>query len=459
MNAGIYVRISQDRAGEGLGVARQEKLCRQLADRLGWHVAHVYRDNDSSAFSGKPRPAYLRMLDDAKSGHIGAILVLDTDRLTRHPRELEDVIDLADRAGIALANVSGEIDLSTSQGRLIARITGAVARQESEHKSERIRRKQDELAQAGKWAGGPRRFGYTPDMSALVEPEALAIREGVRAVLDLDRSWTQVAREWNDLEVLSPRGSEWRAPSVRRTLTAPHLAGLRAHRGEVVGEAEWPPIISRADHARLSALVRRGRPTLPARRLLTGFLVCGRCGATLTHSSTGARRRIYRCWKRPGHEGCGGLSLSAEPAEAVVRQAVLQAFDTPGYLAALEAETSGDTSDVVAQLDDVDRRRAEAAQMFADGEIGRSEWMAVRDRLERLSADLNRQLETSRPAVLLAHSGGSRLAASWDDPEVDDGWRRAVIGLVIERIVVAPAAFKGAPFDPARIVSGIVWKD
>ncbi|WP_276322863.1 hypothetical protein [Streptomyces sp. F001] len=34
------------------------------------------------------------------------------DRLTRSPRELEDVIDLADRQGVELATVSGEIDRS-----------------------------------------------------------------------------------------------------------------------------------------------------------------------------------------------------------------------------------------------------------------------------------------------------------------------------------------------------------
>ncbi|MBA3489531.1 MAG: recombinase family protein, partial [Longispora sp.] len=58
--AGIYVRISQDREGAGLGVARQETDCRALCERLGWTVVDVYADNDTSAYSGAPRPQWSR---------------------------------------------------------------------------------------------------------------------------------------------------------------------------------------------------------------------------------------------------------------------------------------------------------------------------------------------------------------------------------------------------------------
>ena len=68
--AAIYCRISSDRKPdgesdekpEGLGVQRQEALCRRLASERGWPVGEVYVDNDVSAFGGKKRPAYARML-------------------------------------------------------------------------------------------------------------------------------------------------------------------------------------------------------------------------------------------------------------------------------------------------------------------------------------------------------------------------------------------------------------
>ena len=55
-------------------------------------------------------------------------------------RELEDLIDLADEKGLLLATVTGDADLSTDNGRLYARIKGAVGKSEIERKAARQRR-------------------------------------------------------------------------------------------------------------------------------------------------------------------------------------------------------------------------------------------------------------------------------------------------------------------------------
>ncbi|HEY0697926.1 MAG TPA: recombinase family protein [Micromonospora sp.] len=95
--AAIYVRISSESTGEGLGVARQEADCRALAERLGWTVAEVYRDNDISAYSGKLRPDYEHLLTDVEAGKVRALLTWHADRVHRSPEELERFIDLAER--------------------------------------------------------------------------------------------------------------------------------------------------------------------------------------------------------------------------------------------------------------------------------------------------------------------------------------------------------------------------
>jgi site-specific DNA recombinase len=98
--AGIYVRISQDRAGAGLGVERQEQECRALAKRLGWIVVEVYSDNDLSAFSGRRRPDYERMLADIEAGTISAVIAWHPDRLHRRAAELERYITVCDKQGV-----------------------------------------------------------------------------------------------------------------------------------------------------------------------------------------------------------------------------------------------------------------------------------------------------------------------------------------------------------------------
>jgi DNA invertase Pin-like site-specific DNA recombinase len=65
---------------------RQLEDCRKLAADLGWVVGDEYVDNDLSAYSGKRRPEYERLLNDLANGSRDAVLIYHVDRLTRRPR-------------------------------------------------------------------------------------------------------------------------------------------------------------------------------------------------------------------------------------------------------------------------------------------------------------------------------------------------------------------------------------
>lgn len=82
-SAALYARISADTDGKSLGVQRQLEDCRKLAADRGWPVGAEYVDNDVSAFSGKPRQQYGRMLADLESGARDAVIVYNLDRLHR----------------------------------------------------------------------------------------------------------------------------------------------------------------------------------------------------------------------------------------------------------------------------------------------------------------------------------------------------------------------------------------
>src|SRR5262245_194922 len=116
----LYARISKDRNGEQAGVTRQLDDCRALAERRGWTVVAEHVDNDISAYSGKRRPGYLALLDDLRHGDADAIVCWHPDRLTRNPRELEDLLDVIESRSLAVATVqAGDVDLSTSSGRAV----------------------------------------------------------------------------------------------------------------------------------------------------------------------------------------------------------------------------------------------------------------------------------------------------------------------------------------------------
>ena len=111
-----------------MGVDRQEEDCRRLAEERGLEVGEVYVDDDLSAYSGKPRPAYLRLLEDLRGGRFGTVIAWHTDRLHRSPLELEEYIKICEEQGVATVTCkAGHIDLETPSGRAVARTLGAWA--------------------------------------------------------------------------------------------------------------------------------------------------------------------------------------------------------------------------------------------------------------------------------------------------------------------------------------------
>src|SRR5262249_32689491 len=149
--------------------------------------------------------------------------------------------------------------LSTSDGRFKARIMGAVARQESEKKSERQRREAEHAARRGIPRGSRRAFGYEPDRVTVRESEAELIRDAAKRVLN-GESVPSIARLWNarGIPVTQNAKHGWSAMTVMGILRDPRNAALRDYKGEIVAEGQWGPILDRATFEALASKLRKG---------------------------------------------------------------------------------------------------------------------------------------------------------------------------------------------------------
>jgi site-specific DNA recombinase len=456
--AAIYCRISRDTQGTGLGVARQESDCRAFCESRGWNVAEVLTDNDVSAYSRKRRPAYERLIDGIEAGEFDALVIWHPDRLHRHPAELESFIDVVENTNITIGTVTaGDWDLSTEDGLFRARIIGAVARKESGDKSRRLRRKHKELAEAGKVSGGGRRpFGFEPDKLTLREVEAVEIRSAVRRVI-AGESLRSVSVDWNTRSVPTVTGVHWSPTTVRRLLQSARIAGMREHDGKLT-DAVWPAIVPWDDVLRVRA--RLASPTSPTGRtprryLLTGVLLCGRCGSRLTTRPVmrkGHRYARYVCSADRG--GCGRLGVSGERLDEFAVELLFHALDTPEM--ATELATPEPTPDTVSPLRELEARSVELAEMFAAGEISRAEWAAARDALQARVVAANEEMNNASLSAATASlvGSGASLRERW--PDLSLGQRRAVVDAVIESITIAPTTRAGNKFDPDRVA--VSWR-
>jgi len=465
--AAIYCRISQDRTGAGLGVERQREDCTALAQRNGWSVADVFTDNDLSAYSGKARPGYLAMLDRIREGDVHAVLAWHEDRLHRSPRELEDYIDVCQPSGVVTQFVqAGELDLTSASGRMTGRIRGAVSRQESEHKSERVKRAQLQAAQAGRWRGGAPPYGWNlgdHGSATLNRREAREIREAAAALLS-GASLGSIVADLNRRGVTTSTGRAWNYTSLRQVLTRPRNAGLSVLNGEVLGRTTWPVILAediwRSVCAVLANPERRRSTSNRGRWLLSGIAVCGkdgcglplRSGTTVSNRAAGTTRTVYRC---PAGGG-GHVARTARDVDDLVAGVVVELLTRPDWSQALvvvPAETA-DGKWLAVEAVALRARLGEAADEYAEGNITAAQLAKITGRVQEKLADVEATMSrAARGSALGAFTPGRDPAKVWAGLPLDR--RRAVVRELMT-VTVLPTGRSGNVFDPASV--RIEWR-
>jgi site-specific DNA recombinase len=461
--AAIYARISSDPEHTSLGVKRQIADCETYAGHRGWPIHDVYVDDDRSAYSGRVRPAYRRMLTDIADGAVDAVVVWHLDRLHRQPRELEEFFEVCDRAGLrSMASLSGDIDLATHDGRFLARILGAVARKESDDKSRRITRKHLELAQAGRAVGGgDRPFGWREDRRTVEPTEAAHLREAVARVRAGD-SLRSIAADWNARGIKPVRGGQWTGTVLKRILVSSRLAGQRSYKGEVVATGDWDAIVSPEDTAHLQAVLtdpaRLKRRTVRRYLLSGGLLRCALCQAVIVARPRADGVRRYICAKGPGLPGCGRVAVMSEPVEELITEAVLYRLDTPELAAALEGAASEDAEAEAAHASvAADRAQLEElATAYGQRQVTFPEYLAARKPIEaRLEAGMRKVSRLTQTTAIAGHVGdGAALRRQWADLPLNS--QRAIVAAVLDRALVHPAVRGRTRFDPDRIEP--VWR-
>lgn len=436
-SAALYVRISDDTAQTGAGVDRQRQDCLARAEALGWTVGEVYSDNDVSAYQrGVVRPGWRAMLADLSSGLRDGLVVYDLDRVARQPRDLEDLLDLVESKRLPSAVVTGDIDLGSTNGRFMARLLVNVANKASADTARRVSRQRLQAAQEGRPRSNVRRqYGYDREVR-VIKSEAKVVREMFKRAI-AGEGHQAIATDLNRRGILSSTGKAWQPSSVRDILRNPMRAGLSAVKGEIVGVGQWEAIVTpEVFYAAQEVLATRAKtPGHNARKhLLTGFVVCGRCGSKLV-----ANHRDYSCRSATG--GCGRISRRRETVDQAVTAAVLK------YLDRNDVEATTDGPDLMPDIERAQAKVVEIQQAYDDDLIDVASYAAsmraARTALETLTSEQARQTKASARRAAVADP-----RAAWEVADLTA--RRMLIGSVVSAVVISPYT-AGAPLDSIAI--------
>lgn len=297
MKSAIYCRVSTlEQATEGYSIGVQKEKLSAYATAQSYAIVDTYSDE---GFSGKNlhRPAMERLLTDVKSKKIDIVLIYKLDRLSRHVKDVLELVELFDKYSVALYSLNENLDLSSPFGRAALKMSATFSELERETIVERMQMGKAARARSGKYTcPGKSPFGYRLDKAAdrleIVPEEADAIREMYAKYIEgysFRKLYAYCKEKYPSIRFFS--NSMCCKPVIER----PMYAGYFMHDGELIKATNYDPIISYETYLQAQEAIKRNathREHDNTPYLLTGLIVCGKCG------------RAY-CGKRRAHKVAG----------------------------------------------------------------------------------------------------------------------------------------------------------
>ncbi len=318
----------------------------------------------SGSMSPFKRPRLGRWLT-SKADEFDVIIAAKMDRLTRRSMHFNELLEWAQKNGKYIVCVEEGFDLSTPQGKMMARMTAVFAEAEWDTIQARILNGVQSRLENRSWLTGAPPTGY----------RIKAVEGGKRKVLEIDQdfhpyveeiftrvregqSTHRIARDFNGRGVLTwgdhlrklkgeeTKGTQWQSTIINKFIRSSWVPGIYTYKGEAVLDDDGEPIIlpekPLASMDEWTDLVDRIKPApkpdgmesrTSTKSLLAGIARCGGCGAPVTsllnsgHTKKDGTKvpghRYYRCSNKFKGGACtSGLYVRADVLDTWVDQEI-----------------------------------------------------------------------------------------------------------------------------------------
>ena len=354
--AGLYARLSRDDGtnNQSISIENQIALLQAYAAQRGWEVREVYIDD---GFSGTnfERPAFKRMIADAREKRINTIVVKDLSRFGRNHVGVGMYEEQFREVGIRLVSTDNIIDTGERETDPMFAVNNVFNEFYAQQTSRKMRDVKEINARQGKFIGSNAPFGYLKDPDdhhhLIPSEDAPIVLEIFERIARGDNA-RMVADEFNRRGVATPsvrlnnlygiyvqRVTErpfWTASTVSNILCNEKYIGhmVQGKRRKVsfksrlrrVARPEEIVVVENTHEAIVpidlwnEVQQKRGRsPRAHVGRkygagLLAGFIVCADCGGTMTAMSQRAnatQMEIVRCsrYTNGGKGACTGHTI------------------------------------------------------------------------------------------------------------------------------------------------------
>ncbi len=472
LRVATYRRISTNEVNQPHSLESQE---RSLKDYIAVHQELVFACDyaDQQTGTNNHRPGLEAMLNDATTGKFDVVLFYRLDRLARSVYGFMDITNRLEQANVAVRSATEPFETMTPAGKLMAQMLASFAEFEHSILIDRILEAYETKAMKGEWLGGRAPYGYANDKVnkslVVLADEAVVVRR-VFSAYQTGKGAKTIAEELNGAGITHRGGKKWYPEAVLRLLEGAVYAGYIAH-GEDRHQGLHEAIVSPGDFAAVAAIRAtrnsRERATRPAMGLtdyiLTGVTKCGECGGSMVGSGAhgqGGSYRYYTCslqTKRAESERCRNERVAADELEAMVTQAVLNAYQDSELFEMAVSMAAADAPHQTADLDEqassmrlaIAKSETAIERYFEAFEEGTLDVAGMKKRVESLEArlaaqraELTRLLEESAE---LSMGGGSLVDLSAALSEVTqalsakDGYyeKKRILGALVDSVTVS----------------------
>ncbi len=309
----VYLRVSTEEQVDNFSLDTQETICKKEAEKRGYEVIEVFREEGRSAKSILGRPTLISLIEYCRKNcnRIQAVFVYRLDRISRQTADY-----LAIRKKLAEKNVTiisaTEPTGDSPTEKLVETILAGFAQLDNDIRSERARNGLRARFLSGQIVSGYAPIGYAKQAGYVVKDP--------KTWYNVKRAWELMATGSKSLSemavIMNGWGLRW-FKKGKEYIIRPQTAGMifrnkfymgimasKTYKEEVRGQ--HVPMITEAQFYKIQAILDgrnvnqvalatrvHSRDDLPLRRIIR----CGKCGTGLTGGWSKSRHKKYAYYR------------------------------------------------------------------------------------------------------------------------------------------------------------------
>lgn len=334
-----YARYSSHMQDEK-SIEQQKMEIEEYAQRNNIKIVQYYTD-EAKTGTKNDRDGFRNMISDAcKNKDIKYILVWKTDRFARNTQDSILFRNKLKKHNTKLVSISQPIDDSTPEGQLMSTMLAGMDEYYSQNLASNVRRAQKQKAKNYEFNGGiaPLGFDVVDKHYVINEKEAEIVKKIYSLYLN-GYGLLDIASKLNELGYKTKRGNSFGKNSIYEILSNEKYIGTytfnKAYRHDrhtkredtIIIEDVIPSIISKEDFNRVKEIRSShkktgGKYSAKTVYLLSGLIVCGKCGANYT-GRTSTKTKNTKTYKT-GYYICGNRNKLGKCTNHILKKEELE---------------------------------------------------------------------------------------------------------------------------------------